>query len=585
MTLWCSAPGESSFRGGQRVATDTDCHRSYVLRRHLNNLRRPLLVTRCIYRKATAVDGCLIWVIQTQGWRCESRRASGLLARGKMEQVARVSSPRRSDGALSIANCREKPNQLGSNSPDLVGRLAASAVQVQTFDDKPGALVDAAKHQKAFAFRGAHAVPYSASSPPYEMQLPLRILLTPKRKASDDDTIARYPYYAGFSSRFAEDVLRQMSLRRGALVADPWVGSGTTLVAASRVGCASIGVDLNPFAGLLAASRLVSGEDESQFRSTIDRMLKRGRDARARYSNQNDPLGAWLPPAGVDAVRRMSRAILGAHGLRSVSEFVDHPVAALAMILLIRSAASFAKLEKCSNPTWSQPSRVRRVYQSSVRAALLDAAEDVAGTFSTEPVLSSVRIGDARSLPIESGIVDVILTSPPYCTRIDYAVTTAFELAAMGLHDVKEFSTLRRTLMGTTMLRCPTEQEFSLSEFPRDVAALLRNVASHKSHGSRLYYFRNLHQYFSDAAQALGEIRRVLRNRGSAILVVQTSYYKELEIDLPKLFISMGNRVGLVGRIVAEIPVGRTMATRNLHSRRYSAQRIYRECVVEMKRG
>ncbi|MEN0068403.1 MAG: DNA methyltransferase [Myxococcota bacterium] len=52
-----------------------------------------------------------------------------------------------------------------------------------------------------------------------------------------------------------------MGIENGAIVLDPWNGSGTTSLVASALGGKSIGVDLNPFASLIAAAKHISPDD------------------------------------------------------------------------------------------------------------------------------------------------------------------------------------------------------------------------------------------------------------------------------------------------------------------------------------
>src|SRR5690606_7221892 len=61
-----------------------------------------------------------------------------------------------------------------------------------------------------------------------------------------------------------------------------------------------------------------------------------------------------------------------------------------------------------------------------------------------------VDLADSRSLPIERCNVDAVITSPPYCTRIDYAVATRMELAVLGI-DESRTENLRRLMIGTTL--------------------------------------------------------------------------------------------------------------------------------------
>ena len=45
---------------------------------------------------------------------------------------------------------------------------------------------------------------------------------------------------------------------------------------------------------------------------------------------------------------------------------------------------------------------------------------------------SEILVGSSIDIPINDNYLDCILTSPPYCTRIDYAIATMPELAVLG---------------------------------------------------------------------------------------------------------------------------------------------------------
>lgn len=63
---------------------------------------------------------------------------------------------------------------------------------------------------------------------------------------------AIHPYPAKFIGELPRALMRLLPCPRDTLVFDPFVGSGTTLVEAQRLGLASVGVDLNPIACLIA---------------------------------------------------------------------------------------------------------------------------------------------------------------------------------------------------------------------------------------------------------------------------------------------------------------------------------------------
>lgn len=69
-----------------------------------------------------------------------------------------------------------------------------------------------------------------------------------------------------------------------------------------------------------------------------------------------------------------------------------------------------------------------------------------------------ISVNTSESLPLSSNSVDAIITSPPYCTRIDYAIATVLELAILGFSSENYLTELRNKMIGTpTIIKEPIE--------------------------------------------------------------------------------------------------------------------------------
>jgi DNA modification methylase len=64
-----------------------------------------------------------------------------------------------------------------------------------------------------------------------------------------------FPYYAGYPESFARKILQGSGLKPGAVVLDPWNGSGTTTFAAAHLGFKAVGLDLNPVMVIVSRAR------------------------------------------------------------------------------------------------------------------------------------------------------------------------------------------------------------------------------------------------------------------------------------------------------------------------------------------
>jgi DNA modification methylase len=198
--------------------------------------------------------------------------------------------------------------------------------------------------------------------------------------------------------------------------------------------------------------------------------------------------------------------------------------------------------------------------------------------------MSEAIVGDSRSLPVEHNSVDLVLTSPPYCTRIDYVINTSFELAALGIgRDSAQFDSLRRASMGGPLVR-KTNRALPPAEWPHRVRSLLAAIESHPSKASQSYYYKTYWNYFSDCAQALRELHRCLRPGATAVIVLQSSYYKDIYVDLPQLYCDMGTTIGFQAEQLGKVAVRRALAQINSRSMKHRSSTEYTEAIIALEK-
>ena len=399
-----------------------------------------------------------------------------------------------------------------------------------------------------------------------------------------------FPYYAGYSAEFVEATLGALPIGPRHTVLDPWNGSGTTTAVADGLGFDGVGFDINPVAVLVASARLVRVKDAVHCEGLAKELLTVA-DRSFEFVN-SDPLSPWLSRRLRMRFRSIETAIyelLASRNGRKVDPLVDvlPPLASFMLLCLIRAAKRYIKTEQRSNPTWVSPekagdatsARLDAAFMSMVKACALDVERSLLGA-RLRTTASYSSHGDARAVPLDSDSVDAIVTSPPYCTRIDYFKATEFELAAMGMSpESSEYRALRERAMGTNL--CRAVDGFGMTtRSAKSVVLLLERIAGHSSKASEGYYFKHFSQYFTDAQLAVQEIHRVLKPGAAAVLVVQSSYYKEIPVSLGKLYVSMAKHAGLDARIVRSVPVRKILTSINSQASKYLIDRSYTEDAV-----
>jgi len=404
-----------------------------------------------------------------------------------------------------------------------------------------------------------------------------------------------FPYYAGYAPSFVSDTLIGLGSKPGWKILDPWNGSGTTSSVADQFGCEVFGYDINPVATLVASARLIKLNDIA-CASQLAHVLLTSAITENVKINELDPLLTWLSLKATKCYRAIELSILKMLGTKNgisinTSFQTASPHASFFLLCLIKAAKLFAVLKDNSNPTWVSPQKKGRIKSGALESAFLEMVKQCTGDMIGENIVpsgtgeyaQSIKLRDSKCLPLADESIDAVITSPPYCTRIDYFRATIFELAALGISpDGQHYRELRSKAMGTNLVRIVATPNKTL--LSQDVNSLIENIRNHKSKASATYYYKHYKQYFEDADSSLREIHRVLKPGGSAILVVQSSYYKDLAVNLGDLFASMGAHIGFNSRVILKVPVRRVLASINPHARRYANLRIYTEDVVALKK-
>lgn len=199
------------------------------------------------------------------------------------------------------------------------------------------------------------------------------------------------PWNGQFSPQLVEGLLSAYA-HRGAMVLDPFVGSGTSLVEAARLGLASCGSDLNPAAVALArVYRLINLD--ARARMDAVRLL------RARLV---ETIGQTRDPLFCDSSNFDERKELEAALVRLWRESTKGPVKDLAAALVI--LCDFFQKHLSTETVYRNWQRLERLVLHLPHP----------------PISVSVDHADARALGIEAGTVDFVITSPPYINVHNY---------------------------------------------------------------------------------------------------------------------------------------------------------------------
>lgn len=414
---------------------------------------------------------------------------------------------------------------------------------------------------------------------------PRASMRNPKRGAAERQGMHTWvPYYAGFAESFVRDAIRDCVLDRTSVVLDPMNGSGTTTVAAQHSGCLSLGFDLNPVMAIVANAKDASLRGNKDIEPAAREIA--ARVARSSLGRKAPDLGPWLSPKVSSQLHLLLHLVRdmpdnAAHNSRLLSLLNDQGNVlqpgskAFLLAAVLITARSAATTQSSKNPTWLKPNSRRPRMSHDIPALFLSNVSrmltDLEQAFSSAQERRRFLVGsaDARKLPIRDASIDAIITSPPYLTRIDYAMSTAPELALLGFATAADFRKVRASLMGST---CITHGPYeSRSSWGKQCTLLIDAVRAHRSKSSASYYAKTFVQYFRDAEEILQQYFRVLKPGQCAAVVVQDSWYKDLHVPLGHIYVEMSSGVGFRDASIAQSAKVRShLGLVNTRARAYS---------------
>ncbi|WP_231421436.1 hypothetical protein [Pseudomonas sp. Leaf59] len=413
------------------------------------------------------------------------------------------------------------------------------------------------------------------------------LVINPKRVNEEvEDKPYWYNYYAGYSHSFAKNIIDSSDLTESSIILDPWNGAGTTTLMSSVSGFRSVGIDLNPVMKVIAKAKQATTREAAHINSKLQTLS----NVRLRKTKENDPLCFWFNTSGVLAIRKIEYWILGRARHNSMLDKVESLSIEQCLLYtaLFNCVREYLKSFIPSNPTWikkpkSDDDKIDLDWKSlKTRYTFLVA--EMLKAFSTQTHIwpsdrASLLTASSVSMPLPDECIDLVLSSPPYCTRIDYGIATLPELAIMSDLSTSTIEDVRRSLMGTTTVsKGPIS--WDSSNFGNMCTQFLNDVREHSSKSSATYYYKNILKYFIDLNSSLAEIYRVMKPESSFVCVVQDSFYKDVHCDLPTILTEIALMSGMKFDQRHDFESKQNMANLNSKSRNYRKKSIAHESVL-----
>lgn len=328
---------------------------------------------------------------------------------------------------------------------------------------------------------------------------------------------AKFPAFIT-SKALAYARANNLEIRR---IADVFCGCGTVAFEAQREALAFWGCDINPVATLIARAKSHSYDIAwlHRYISRIEEELTVASRGVGLTSVARERLRYWYSADQIRNLARLRNAIFAA--VPEHSKYRDFFLCAFSNIL--KSTSRW--LTKSIKPQ-IDPNKVPTKVLSAFRAqslSMIRAYSECTPQLKTETTISTSSF--LSTTVQEIGIVDMIITSPPYVTSYEYA--DLHQLSSLWLGLANDYRDLRNGSIGTM------QHDFN---FNREVKRLNQSgseiVFSLFSLDARAA--RSVAKYYLDMQQVAERCANILRPSGLALFVIGNTRYKGIVIDNAK---------------------------------------------------
>ena len=341
-----------------------------------------------------------------------------------------------------------------------------------------------------------------------------------------------YVFPHSFTDDLVHALAEEWNLGGSDFVLDPFVGAGTTLVAAKQRQLPAHGYDLSPLA-VFASNTKVASYSVPRLR-TAWKQLRQGQKRIYEFGQVDhypELVRDALADGRLETFHRLSEDISNLRCTCTERRFFL--LALVSLIPRFSDAVAGGGWLRWENQGLGAE-RIPEAFSEQVELMMEDLGSVCA---QSQHSWWAVR-ADARRLPAPGGGFSAVVTSPPYPNRHDYTRVFGVELMFAFL-DWQQNRALRYQMFHSHPEARPTRPEVHGYVMPGDLRDYVDAIGDKR-------ISRMLEGYFVDMYLCLREVSRVCRPKAKIAFVVGNAQYDGEPLMVDELTAELGGRVGLV---------------------------------------
>jgi hypothetical protein len=366
------------------------------------------------------------------------------------------------------------------------------------------------------------------------------------------------PWIAGYSATFVDDVISAyLPARKTALVLDPFCGVGTTLLQAVLRGHHAVGYDINPYAVLATRAKLNALTlDFAELDTSLKAMQECSETWRTTPPPEEIP-----PPLFKSRLPFFSPAVEQQvlHALGFIKSIASEAIANLYRTAFGAVMVGFSNYSYepslGSRPAAGKPLVEEADVYGILCTKLQQMRTDIAYV---QAAMHGQSLGTGRVInadffsvheELETGAIDVMVTSPPYMNNYHYVRNTRPQLYWLNfIASPGEQKPLETHNFGqywqTVRDAASVQLMFEHHELAATLAQLRTIRTAQGAYGGP-GWANYVAAYFNDCFRFMGVLKRVLARRGVGAVVIGNSIIQGLDIRTERFLAEIAVMQGL----------------------------------------
>lgn len=353
-------------------------------------------------------------------------------------------------------------------------------------------------------------------------------------------------YREGYSTVLVNELIRRSGVDfKQHFIADPMVGSGSTIISATKCGFDSFGVDINPYSQLIVNAKLLSPSEKDI--CDIKEFLESLPANFLTTVEEKPPLSEYFPEDNLINLLELRAKI------KALSNSTSKQILEAAWFFILESCSN---RKKDGNGLATRPAPIRDVI-----AYFKEVLGEIISDYLTCPLgtntVSTVYTGSACDFSKYSSDFEkrskkklgAIIFSPPYANAFDYYESYKMELLFGQLYDPSDYQLHKKEQIRNYRisygkeLHCEYPVVERLCEAINEAIPQKELITGKRDARTRLMP-NMLRGYFTDMGRVLKELYTALDSNGHCYIVVDQSAYVGVIVPTDVILANIAENLG-----------------------------------------